>query len=492
MSDQQGWTAPGASTPPGDATGDATGAARGDTSRDTSGDAVPDALGDVSDASDGSAGDPTSDAGWGPPAGAAPTGPVPQSDAPGTSGSAYPPPAWWGQQPTAGPAPVPPADASHPAPGGAYPPPGGVGTPPPGPAYPPPSGTPLPQASGPGRPAPVQPPGWVPPQLAPKPGIIPLRPLNLGEIWGGVMTAVRGNPAATIGLALVTTAVVLVPLTLLGIWIASTVTARTASFDSSFDPAFGGYADSSGSTSAFLGGTLASLVPQLAMYATALLLPLFMAVVIGQGVQGRRIGLGETVRAARGRILPALGVVLLIGLAAFLALGALVGIVVATWIGSGDGGGGTAAFVTFLVFVAFVVLFVFFSVRWGFAMTIVVLEGAGPTLALRRSWTLTRKRGFWRIFGIRLLTGIVAAIAGAVITAPLGFLVGFMTSDSPTSTAWVLVLVQAGTVLVQSVLTTPFTAGVDSLLYVDQRIRYEGLDVALLQQSQQGRDAQVP
>jgi hypothetical protein len=224
---------------------------------------------------------------------------------------------------------------------------------------------------------------------------------------------------------------------------------------------------------------------------TALLLPLFMAVVIGQGVQGRRIGLGETARAARGRILPALGVLLLIGLAAVVAFGVLVGLVVATWVGSGDGDGGGAGLVTFLAFVAGVVLLVFFSVRWGFAMAIVVLERAGPIRAVRRSWTLTRRRGFWRIFGIRLLTWIVTGIAGYVITAPLVFLIPALASESLASTAWLLPVLQAGTVLVQSVLTTPFSSGVDSLLYVDQRIRYEGLDVALLQQAQQGHDAPV-
>jgi hypothetical protein len=350
---------------------------------------------------------------------------------------------------------------------------------------------PLPQASGPARPAPNRPAAWVPPQLAPKPGIIPLRPLTLGEIWSGVMTAIRGNPAATIGLALVTTTVVLVPLTLVGVWIASTLTGPT-SLDASFDPTLDVYSGQSGGGSALLGGTLASFVPGLATYVTALLLPLFMAVVIGQGVQGRRIGLGETVRAARGRILPALGVVLLVSLAAFVAVGVLTALVIAAWIGSGDGGGSGAGLVTFLAVVVVIWLFVLFGVRWGFAVTIVVLEGAGPTLALRRSWALTRKRGFWRIFGIRLLTAIVAGIASSVITAPVSFLVGFLNGESLAGTAWVLVLLQAGTVLVQSVLTTPFSSGVDSLLYVDQRIRYEGLDVALLQQSQQGSDAQVP
>ena len=38
--------------------------------------------------------------------------------------------------------------------------------------------------------------------------------------------------------------------------------------------------------------------------------------------------------------------------------------------------------------------------------------------------------------------------------------------------------------LVAGALTTPFTAGVDALLTVDQRIRREGLDVQLIQAAQ--------
>ncbi|GAA2744113.1 hypothetical protein GCM10009868_20510 [Terrabacter aerolatus] len=441
MSDEQGWSAPEAST--------------------SSGDATRDALGEVSTGATGDA-DPTTDAGWGPPPGPlVPPGP------------AYPPP---GQVPPGYPSP---GDAVQ----GCPPPSSAPSTspspsPPAAPAQPGQPGGPWPQA------------GWTPPPLAPKPGIIPLRPLNLGAIWSGVMTAVRGNPAATIGLALVTTAVVLVPLTLIGVWLSTTLSGAT-SLDPTFDPALDGSAGQSGSADAFFGGEVASLVPTLAVYVTGLLLPLFMAVVIGQGVQGRRIGLGETARAARGRILPAVGVLLIIGLAAFAVIALLVGVVVAAWVGAGDGSSGGAVLVTILASVVAAVVFVLFSVRWGFAITIVVLEGVRPVHALRRSWQLTRRRGFWRIFGIRLLTGIVAAIAGSVITAPIGIVVGVLASGSVTSAAWMLVLLQAGTVLVQSVLTTPFSSGVDSLLYVDQRIRYEGLDVALLQQARQGQDAPV-
>ncbi|QIM21535.1 hypothetical protein G7075_10995 [Phycicoccus sp. HDW14] len=38
--------------------------------------------------------------------------------------------------------------------------------------------------------------------------------------------------------------------------------------------------------------------------------------------------------------------------------------------------------------------------------------------------------------------------------------------------------------LITGALTTPFSAGVDALLYVDARIRSEGLDVRLIQATQ--------
>ena len=54
-----------------------------------------------------------------------------------------------------------------------------------------------------------------------RPGVIPLRPLNLGDLYGAAIKTIRGNVAATMGLALVTTLVFLVPTTALGAWVAS-------------------------------------------------------------------------------------------------------------------------------------------------------------------------------------------------------------------------------------------------------------------------------
>lgn len=312
------------------------------------------------------------------------------------------------------------------------------------------------------------------PRLEYRPGIIPLRPLTLSEVWSGVMAAVRGNPAATIGLALLTSTVVLVPFTALGVWVAGQpLTLTDPEARRALEPVLG----SSG-----LAGLLGSYVPLLATYGTALLLSIFVALVVGYGVRGLKVGLGQTWELTRGRIPAGLGATVLM-LVIFGAFFAAVGTgPVLLWASQSQGAG----FVTFVALVIGVVGAVHLWVRLGFATSIVVLEHAGPWRSIVRSWRLTKgSRPFWRLLGIRLLTSVVASIIGSVISTPFTF-VGFLVADTGTSGSlgWVLPVTQAVGVLIQAVLTTPFVSGVDSLLYIDQRIRREGLDVQIMQQLQ--------
>ena len=39
--------------------------------------------------------------------------------------------------------------------------------------------------------------------MAPKPGVIPLRPLGVGEILDGAISYIRANPGVTLGLSAV-------------------------------------------------------------------------------------------------------------------------------------------------------------------------------------------------------------------------------------------------------------------------------------------------
>lgn len=102
---------------------------------------------------------------------------------------------------------------------------------------------------------------------------------------------------------------------------------------------------------------------------------------------------------------------------------------------------------------------------------ILLVEDLRPVAAVRRSIELVRPQ-LLRIIGLvfvaALLMGVIGGVLG-VLTVPLTFLGGR--------------LAQVGTAIVSVlayVITVPFEANIALLLYVDARVRAEGLDVAVL------------
>ncbi len=367
------------------------------------------------------------------------------------------------------------------------------GSGPAGPPQGPPSGPP------PGQP-PSQPPpppgGHVPPPAPPgpyrafefRPGIIPLRPLQIGDLYGAVLKAVRGNPAATIGLAALTTFAFLLPTTALGAWLSgqsglSLVDESSAASDTVPD--------------GFGLGIVGMYLPSVGQALSAILLAGFLAQVVGQAVLGRKVKMGEVWRATRGRVLAMVGAVVVTSLALLLTLAVTVGIPVGIGIYADRAGGGGVGLVILLVIVsvlATVAALALLSTKWAFATPAIVLDRIGVFAGLRRSWQLVGsplKGAFWRILGLRLLTGIIVGVAAYVITLPITavlFVATFtVTADGSGAGSDFLVLqtVTTGIAgLLTGALTTPFSAGVDALLYVDARIRTEGLDVRLIQATQ--------
>jgi hypothetical protein len=121
-------------------------------------------------------------------------------------------------------------------------------------------------------------------------------------------------------------------------------------------------------------------------------------------------------------------------------------------------------------------------VRLSLAPAAAVLEGSGVRQSLRRSGILVR-RSWWRISGILLLTLVIASFVSQVLQIPFLLFGAGPTglsrlTDPNGSTTRVLVLSYIGAGVAQT-LVAPFTAGVRALLYVDRRMRAEGLDVAL-------------
>ncbi len=74
--------------------------------------------------------------------------------------------------------------------------------------------------------------------------------------------------------------------------------------------------------------------------------------------------------------------------------------------------------------VALIVPGLFLLTRWIVVTPAIVLEGLGPTDALRRSWGLVRGNG-WTVFGVILVTIILAAIAQTLFTTLFLFLPDF-------------------------------------------------------------------
>jgi hypothetical protein len=112
----------------------------------------------------------------------------------------------------------------------------------------------------------------------------------------------------------------------------------------------------------------------------------------------------------------------------------------------------------------------------------VVLERDGPARSLARSWRLVQ-RSFWRVFGISLLAGLIVGVTAAVLQIPFTLIAGAAGGGNGyfPGTAGSLVgtvIAAVGSIVAGSV-ARPISAGVAVLLYVDLRMRREGLDLVL-------------
>ncbi|WP_345035338.1 hypothetical protein [Streptomyces sannanensis] len=328
--------------------------------------------------------------------------------------------------------------------------------------------------------------GWVP--QPPKPGVIPLRPLNVGDILGGAFSAAGryfkplfGVAAIAFGSALLLT-------------IAAVAVAYSAVEDSlgdSFRSIDHGHA-SSQDVIALLVAFFAVLAAFLlgVLLATALI-SAAVPVVVQQAVLGRPAPFGMVWRRAWSRMPTVLGVVLLTSLCALVPIGLFTG----GWLGFAlsrpvrDGVGALPLF-ALLGLLATWPLMIWLYVLFSLAPAAAVLEGQGAIGALRRSARLVRG-SWWRIFGIWLLGAVIAAVMGYFIQIPFtlaGFFIGMpgllgMGSDPGTaeilaSLSIYLVLYLIG-LLVAQMVSTVLPQLVSSLLYVDRRIRTERLDAAL-------------
>ena len=324
-------------------------------------------------------------------------------------------------------------------------PPPGWGTPPPAAGW----GTPPPAPGGWGNAAP---PGWGPPPaqqwgwgqpLPPenKPGVIPLRPLAVGEILDGVFSTIRRHAR----LVLTMSACVAIVQAVLSVLVPGLLGAFTFNF-SFGDTTNADTADASVQAFQLLSQGVGTLVTTVL---TALLAGA-MTVIVSEAVLGRPINGRSVWQRVRPRFWGLLGCSIIVGIVP--AIGLLFCLAPGMWLWA----------------------------AWALATPALVLEGLGPITAIKRSFRLVRG-AWWRTFWIRCLAWLISGVVAGVLAVPFAFLGLLITGVSGFSDGAPLGFVffyALGTALAATV-TLPLASGVQALLYVDRRIRAEALDVRL-------------
>lgn len=422
-----------------------------------------------------------------------PTQSMPQTGAPGPYGSAagspgpsgaYGQSGYSGGQPSGsgygGPAAAAPTGPGQPSPGGyGVPTPGQAGGAPAGygAAAPVRSGAP----GGPGTPAQ----GWGAPggmyQSALKPGIIPLRPLSLGEIYDGAFQAVRRNPKGTIGTTAIFVgamallyAIVVIPVL---VWAASN--ARAAVDDPYNSPAPGA---ATGLLLAF-----GYLFLGIAVLVLSSMLLAMLTTAVGQAVMGRASSPKQLFTAIRPVMWRLVALTLILGIAMTVVT------MVPVLLGAVLFAAGQAAGAIGMIFGVLAAIAIYFYLlgRVCLSPSILVLEQAPIMTSISRSWNLTA-RHVWRIIGILFLTMIVlgfvsfaVVVVTQLLTGAFG-LAGSLTGDTTTSAVGLILgsLINLVVGVLLDCVLAPFLVAVITLLYLDVRMRDEGLDVVLAQQAQ--------
>ncbi|MDH2392957.1 hypothetical protein QCN29_30095 [Streptomyces sp. HNM0663] len=311
---------------------------------------------------------------------------------------------------------------------------------------------------------------WGRPPAA-KPGVIPLRPLGVGEILDGAVSTLRAHWRTVLGITITVSVITQIA----NILVERYALPEPPAVNPNPTPS-----EAIDQSIESLQYSLTSLGPALfitligTLFTTALL-----TVVVSRSVLGRPVTLTDAWHEARPRLPQLLGLTMLLPLmsAGIMAVGLLPGLLL------GDGSG---VLLTMLGGIAAVVVILWLVVRFALASPALMLERQGVIPSLRRSAKLVRGT-WWRVFGILLLTMALLFVISLIIIVPFvvialmadsnGF--GDLLNGSDPQFGWAYLIITGIGSVIASAITYPISAGVTVLLYIDQRIRREALDLEL-------------
>ncbi len=234
------------------------------------------------------------------------------------------------------------------------------------------------------------------------------------------------------------------------------------------------------------------LLSLLTIVATSLLQGIVVAEV-ARGTLGERLTLRQLLGYLRGRFAALMGWGLLLagGIGLLMAVAVLTLLLFGGGIaamGVGEVGTTVAVIAVILVGVpAGIVLVIWLWTKTVFVAPTIVLERQPVFASIARSWRLTRGR-FWRTFGILLLVLLIINVASQVVATPVslaaGLVIGLLAPQGLDDTGGIAlsVVVYLVTFLVTTIVAAiglVIQSATASLLYVDARMRSEGLDLEL-------------
>ncbi|MGD8195559.1 hypothetical protein ACEXQB_013795 [Herbiconiux sp. P18] len=329
---------------------------------------------------------------------------------------------------------------------------------------------------------------WAPP---PKPGLIPLRPLGFGTLLGAPFQVLRRNPKATFGSGLlIQLVIVLVTGVFVGLATFWAISRTVAAQDD---------ADADAIAAGSFGIVIASaIVPIILSLFASALLQAVLVIEVARGTLGEKRKLGELWKAAFKRTLPLTGWVALLFVAVLIVVAVLVGIVVLAGVLGGSTGLAVSIVVVILLSLALVVPAAWVSTKLALVPSVIVLERVGLVQAMRRSWSLTNGN-FWRTLGVIWLVSVILSAAGQIIQTPFSFLLPIVASViDPNNTGSGVVAIIAlyigflALTLLLGAVTSVVQAATVAVVYIDLRMRKEGLDIELqrfVESRQEGSDA---
>ena len=324
---------------------------------------------------------------------------------------------------------------------------------------------------------------WTP---ASRPGIVPLRPLGFGTILGRSFTALRHNPRVLLGFALVVQAIGALVATAVLVAVGVLTFSRLASLQPGSDD----FETVMAGSVALLG--VIGVVVTTAATALAVIVQGVVVAEVTHAVVAEKLTLGRLWRRIRPVAWRLVGYGLLATLAILLGAAAVFGVFfLLTTVA------GTAGFLLALpVALGAFVLSLWLTTKLMLVPAVIVVERAGIRRAIVRSWTLIRGR-FWVGLGV---TFIISASFGAlaqVVSVPLSIAslgvttIVTPTGETDTSAVIAFLIGSAATQLVIFLLqcvSLIVSATAATLVYVDCRMRHEGLDLDLLRYVEE-RDA---